>query len=148
MRYYIRHRRDVQGPFEEDSIKEWIAEGRVRKEMEFSEDGETWTAGRRHELFEGGGLSGSKKQVRSAADVIRLVAGVLEAIPELLFHVSCLGCVGTLTIMVMLAMFRESPTAFFIFLGVVVLWNSVAILEGIADRMDRRAARRSKRDER
>ena len=46
VRYYIRqHRRTVSGPHELANIRQWIAEGMVRSEMEFSEDGKRWRPG-------------------------------------------------------------------------------------------------------
>lgn len=46
MRYYIRqHRKHVSGPHEIESIRTWVKEGKVRDEMEFSEDGVDWMLG-------------------------------------------------------------------------------------------------------
>ena len=46
MRYYIRqHRKHVSGPFAIEAIRQWVKEGKVREEMEFSEDREDWMFG-------------------------------------------------------------------------------------------------------
>jgi hypothetical protein len=46
MRYYIRqHRKFVSGPHRVEDIRVWVREGKVREEMEFSEDGVTWMLG-------------------------------------------------------------------------------------------------------
>lgn len=46
MRYYIRqHKKHVSGPHEIDHIRQWIREGKVRQEMEFSVDGVEWMFG-------------------------------------------------------------------------------------------------------
>ena len=46
VQYYIRqHERIVSGPHESENIRQWIAEGKVRSEMEFSEDGKRWQPG-------------------------------------------------------------------------------------------------------
>jgi hypothetical protein len=46
MRYYIRqHRKFVSGPHRIEDIREWVREGKVREEMEFSEDGVEWMLG-------------------------------------------------------------------------------------------------------
>ena len=46
VRYYIRqHRKHVSGPHEVEAIRQWIKAGKVRDEMEFSEDGEDWMLG-------------------------------------------------------------------------------------------------------
>lgn len=46
MRYYIRqHHKHVSGPHEVEAIREWIKAGKVRDEMEFSEDGVEWMLG-------------------------------------------------------------------------------------------------------
>jgi hypothetical protein len=46
MRYYIRqHRRHVSGPHEIEAIRQWVKEGKVRSEMEFSVDGKEWMLG-------------------------------------------------------------------------------------------------------
>ncbi len=42
----------VQGPFEEDQIKGWIRQGRVKPDFEFSRDGQQWIAGVGHHLFD------------------------------------------------------------------------------------------------
>lgn len=36
----------VQGPFEVSRIQQWVATGKVREEMDFSEDGKMWWSGR------------------------------------------------------------------------------------------------------
>jgi hypothetical protein len=41
-RYWIRSGTAVQGPFEAERVRAWIASGRVRPEMEFSTDGATF----------------------------------------------------------------------------------------------------------
>lgn len=46
MHYYIRQqRKHVSGPHQLDAIKQWVKEGKVREEMEFSEDGDEWMLG-------------------------------------------------------------------------------------------------------
>src|SRR5262245_21138911 len=47
--YFIRQNGAAvpQGPYSEDRIRAWVAESRVRVDMDFSEDGETWIPGRR-----------------------------------------------------------------------------------------------------
>ena len=46
MRYYIRqHHKHVSGPHEIEAIRDWIKVGKVRDEMEFSEDGVEWMLG-------------------------------------------------------------------------------------------------------
>lgn len=46
VRYYIRQKKSyVSGPHEVEHIRQWIREGKVREEMEFSEDGEDWMWG-------------------------------------------------------------------------------------------------------
>ncbi len=43
MQYWIRQREfDVQGPFPEEKIRRYVAQGRLRPEMWLSTDGETW----------------------------------------------------------------------------------------------------------
>lgn len=52
-KYFIRQNgTTVQGPFEEDKIKVWIRQGRVRAEFEFSQDGAKWDVGDGHVLFD------------------------------------------------------------------------------------------------
>jgi hypothetical protein len=53
MHYYIRQqRKHISGPHELDAIREWVKQGKVRPEMEFSEDGTTWMLGiEMYELF-------------------------------------------------------------------------------------------------
>src|SRR5262245_47644721 len=47
--YFIRQNGAAvpQGPYPEEQVRAWVAEGRVRIDMDFSEDGETWIPGRR-----------------------------------------------------------------------------------------------------
>ncbi len=46
MHYYIRQqRKHVSGPHDLKAIRQWVKEGKVRQEMEFSEDGEAWMLG-------------------------------------------------------------------------------------------------------
>jgi hypothetical protein len=46
MRYYIRQLQDhISGPYEVTTIREWIKEGKVRAEMEFSVDRSEWIWG-------------------------------------------------------------------------------------------------------
>ena len=46
MPFFIRQAgRHVSGPFDTGSIKEWIRDGRVSAEMEFSHDRREWTPG-------------------------------------------------------------------------------------------------------
>jgi hypothetical protein len=46
VRYYIRQLREhVSGPHDVESIRAWIKQGKVREEMEFSEDGHEWMLG-------------------------------------------------------------------------------------------------------
>ena len=46
MRYYIRQQKKyVSGPHDMADIRQWIKEGKVRDEMEFSEDGIEWLWG-------------------------------------------------------------------------------------------------------
>ena len=46
MRYYIRQQKKyVSGPHDEEHIRQWVREGKVREEMEFSEDGVEWMLG-------------------------------------------------------------------------------------------------------
>ena len=46
VQYYIRqHGRVVSGPHEMENIRQWITEGKVRTEMEFSKDGKRWRPG-------------------------------------------------------------------------------------------------------
>ena len=46
MRYYVRqHRKHVSGPFDFTQLKAWVKEGKIREEMEFSEDREEWMLG-------------------------------------------------------------------------------------------------------
>ncbi len=43
---WIRQGTEVQGPFSVDRVRRWIAEGRVRRDMQFSADGgATWLSG-------------------------------------------------------------------------------------------------------
>ena len=35
----------MSGPFEIDKLKAWVKEGKIREEMEFSEDREEWMLG-------------------------------------------------------------------------------------------------------
>lgn len=51
---WIRQRTGIQGPFALEKVRRWIAEGRVRRSMEFSSDGDaTWLSGSEcPELFE------------------------------------------------------------------------------------------------
>ena len=67
--YFIRQNgRSVQGPFDEDRIRGWIAQGRVRTEMEFSADGQLWIPGSEHRLFAEGGDVVAPIEGTSAAD--------------------------------------------------------------------------------
>ena len=54
LRYYVRqHRKHVSGPFDFTQLRAWVKEGKIREEMEFSEDGEEWMLGLEMiELFE------------------------------------------------------------------------------------------------
>lgn len=62
MRYYIRQqRKHVSGPFDLERLKAWVRDGKVREEMEFSEDGETWMLG--VEMIE---LFGDRRERRAA----------------------------------------------------------------------------------
>ncbi len=46
MSYYIRqHNNHVSGPHTVDDIRQWIKEGKVRENMEFSPDGHEWMWG-------------------------------------------------------------------------------------------------------
>lgn len=46
MRYYIRQQKKfVSGPHRIEDIRQWIREGKVREEMEFSSDGRDWMLG-------------------------------------------------------------------------------------------------------
>jgi len=46
LQYYIRQqRKHVAGPFDLLVIQGWVKEGKVREEMEFSEDGHEWMLG-------------------------------------------------------------------------------------------------------
>lgn len=46
MRYYIRQQRKfVSGPHRIEDIRQWVREGKVREEMEFSPDGKDWMLG-------------------------------------------------------------------------------------------------------
>ena len=46
MRYYIRQQKKfVSGPHDVEHVRAWIKEGKVRSEMEFSEDGVEWIWG-------------------------------------------------------------------------------------------------------
>ena len=46
VRYYIRQKGEyVSGPHDLDQIRAWIKEGKVREEMEFSEDQVEWMWG-------------------------------------------------------------------------------------------------------
>ena len=49
-RFFIRQGDKVQGPFEVERVRGWIASGRVRPDMELSEDGRTFQRG---DQFEG-----------------------------------------------------------------------------------------------
>jgi hypothetical protein len=50
--YFIRQNgQGSQGPFEESRIEGWIAQGRVRAEMEISGDGQRWMPVGEHRLF-------------------------------------------------------------------------------------------------
>ncbi len=46
MRYYIRQlKKHISGPHELAHIRQWVGEGKVREDMEFSEDGIEWMLG-------------------------------------------------------------------------------------------------------
>ncbi len=42
---YIRQGNNVQGPFPVERVRKWVAEGRIRPDMEFSADGSVWRTG-------------------------------------------------------------------------------------------------------
>ncbi len=45
-KYFVRQRKDhIAGPYRLEQLRELIAKGRVRPEMEFSEDGVEWGYG-------------------------------------------------------------------------------------------------------
>jgi hypothetical protein len=51
LRYYIRQlKKHVSGPHALELVRQWVREGKVREDMEFSEDGVTWMLG--IEMFE------------------------------------------------------------------------------------------------
>ena len=46
LRYYVRqHRKHVSGPYALKDLKDWVGEGHIREDMEFSTDGEEWMLG-------------------------------------------------------------------------------------------------------
>ena len=57
--YYVRDdAQQVYGPYTEDALRPWIAEGRIRPDMEYSHDGRTWILGTNVPALFPGAVSG------------------------------------------------------------------------------------------